>query len=152
MIVDGQGSPASSFTEHWSGASECPATGAKCRRFYRADRKRVECIGKQLWDCDNERLVGLGMFYFLLTQAIFPGEGNEGKVMGLAPHGDPRRAGHATAATSTAAQVNIPAAWREVLRERGRFRYSGADDSTLRRASPTWPPPASAPSKKRCSK
>ncbi len=29
------------------------------------------------------------MFYFLLTQAMFPGEGNEGKVMGLAPHGDP---------------------------------------------------------------
>ncbi len=29
------------------------------------------------------------MFYFLVTLAISPGEGNEGKVMGLAPHGVP---------------------------------------------------------------
>jgi carbamoyltransferase len=62
------------------------------------------------------------MFYFMLTQAIFPGEGNEGKVMGLAPHGDPRALG-LPPLTVEAGQVGMPAAWREVLREHERFRY-----------------------------
>ncbi|MCV5960261.1 hypothetical protein OFO30_33265, partial [Escherichia coli] len=58
--------------------------------FYRVDRRgRFECLGKQLYEGEGSTPVGLGMFYFLLTQAMFPGEGNEGKVMGLAPHGDP---------------------------------------------------------------
>jgi carbamoyltransferase len=128
MIVDGQGSPAASFTERWSGTSEVPGHWREVSSFYRADRKRVECIGKQLWDCDNGRLVGLGMFYFMLTQAIFPGEGNEGKVMGLAPHGDPAAAGMPPLDVY-GAHVNIPPKWREVLRERGRFRYTSAQDS-----------------------
>ena len=127
MIIDGQGSAVSSLTEHWSGAAEVPGHWREVSSFYRADRKRVECIGKQVWDCDNGRLAGLGMFYFLLTQAIFPGEGNEGKVMGLAPHGDPAVAGLPPLEVS-GAQVNIPSQWRETLRERGRFRYDGASD------------------------
>ena len=128
MIVDGQGSAAASFTERWGGTSEVPGHWREVSSFYRADRKRVECIGKQLWDCDNGRLAGLGMFYFMLTQAIFPGEGNEGKVMGLAPHGDPAAAGMPPLDVY-GAHVTIPPKWREVLRERGRFRYEGAQDS-----------------------
>lgn len=126
MIVDGQGSAVSSFTEHWDGAAEVPGHWREVSSFYRADRKRLECIGKQLWDCDNGRLAGLGMFYFLLTQAIFPGEGNEGKVMGLAPHGDPTAAALPPLEVA-GPQVSIPRQWREVLRERGRFRYDGAN-------------------------
>lgn len=128
MIIDGQGSSVSSFTEHWGGAAEVPGHWREVSSFYRADRKRLECIGKQLWDCDNGRLVGLGMFYFLLTQAIFPGEGNEGKVMGLAPHGDAAAAGLPPLQVA-GPQVSIPREWREVLRERGRFRYNGANDT-----------------------
>jgi carbamoyltransferase len=88
----------------------------------------VLCLGKQLWDRDDTRLVGLGMFYFLLTQTMFPGEGNEGKVMGLAPHGDPH-ALQLPPLTVESGQVSIPAPWRELLRERDRFRYGqpGAD-------------------------
>ena len=87
MIIDGQGSPAAELTEKWSGAGTMPGHWREVSSCYRADRERIECLGKQLWDCDEYRLVGLGMFYFLLTQALFPGEGNEGKVMGLAPQG-----------------------------------------------------------------
>jgi carbamoyltransferase len=62
------------------------------------------------------------MFYFLLTQAMFPGEGNEGKVMGLAPHGDVHALGLPPLEVD-GPSVTIPAAWRAQLRERGRFRY-----------------------------
>jgi carbamoyltransferase len=122
MIIDGQGSPVSGLTEYWAGAAYVPGDWREVASFYRADRERVLCIGKQLWDHDDARLVGLGMFYFLLTQAIFPGEGNEGKVMGLAPHGDPHALGLPPLAVE-AGQVGLPAPWRELLRERDRFRY-----------------------------
>lgn len=79
MVVDGQGSPVAELTERWSGAAAAPPHWREVSSFYRADRARIDCVGKQLWDRDDARLVGLGMFYFLLTQAIFPGEGNEGK-------------------------------------------------------------------------
>ena len=84
MVIDGQDSPVAELTAPWSGAAYVPGNWREVASFYRADRERVHCIGKQLWDRDDTHLVGLGMFYFLLTQAIFPGEG---KVMGLAPHG-----------------------------------------------------------------
>jgi carbamoyltransferase len=122
MVVDGQGSPVSELTEHWSGAAAVPGDWREVSSFYRASRERIECIGKQVWDRDDARLVGLGMFYFLLTQSLFPGEGNEGKVMGLAPHGDPRALGLPPLEVD-GAQVGIPSAWRAMLAERGRFRY-----------------------------
>jgi carbamoyltransferase len=131
MIVDGQGSPVSELTEYWAGAAYVPGDWREVASFYRADRERVLCIGKQLWDRDDARLVGLGMFYFLLTQALFPGEGNEGKVMGLAPHGDPRALGLPPLIVE-AGQVGMPAPWRELLRERERFHYGrpGVDFAT----------------------
>ncbi|WON72768.1 carbamoyltransferase [Nitrosospira sp. Is2] len=128
MIIDGQGSPVSEFTEKWSGAKDVPSNWREVSSFYRSDRQHVECIGKQLWDRNERRLVGLGMFYFLLTQTIFPGEGNEGKVMGLAPHGDPDVLGLPPLDVD-GAQVTIPMRWMETLRERERFRYTGGDRS-----------------------
>ena len=127
MIIDGQGSPVASLTEHWRGAAWLPGNWCEVSSFYRADRERIICIDKQVWNRDDQRLVGLGMFYFLLTQAIFPGYGNEGKVMGLAPHGDPHALGLPPLQVE-GWQVSIPIEWRETMRERGRFRYSGKDD------------------------
>jgi carbamoyltransferase len=124
MIIDGQGSPVSEFTESWRDADDVPGHWREVSSFYRADRVRIECLGKQLWDRDEQRLVGLGMFYFLLTQAIFPGEGNEGKVMGLAPHGDSHALGLPPLLVE-GARVTIPGRWIEILHERGRFRYAG---------------------------
>lgn len=128
MIVDGQGSPVADLTEYWAGAAYVPGDWREVASFYRADRERVLCIGKQLWNRDDAHLVGLGMFYFLLTQAMFPGEGNEGKVMGLAPHGNPHALGLPPLDVE-AGQVRIPTAWRALLRERERFHYGqpGAD-------------------------
>lgn len=122
MVIDGQGSPAAEFTESWSGAAGLPGDWREVSSFYTATRERVDCMAKQLWDRDDARLVGLGMFYFLLTQALFPGEGNEGKVMGLAPHGDARALGLPPLAVD-GYRVTIPPAWRSLLAERGRFRY-----------------------------
>ncbi len=128
MVIDGQGSPVSALTEHWRGAAWVPGNWCEVSSFYRADRERVICLDKQVWNRDDERLVGLGMFYFLLTQAIFPGHGNEGKVMGLAPHGDPEALCLPPLQVDEW-QVTIPSPWREILRERGRFRYAGKQDS-----------------------
>ncbi|TFW31149.1 carbamoyltransferase [Massilia horti] len=122
MIVDGQGSQVSALTEHWNGAVGVPGDWREVSSFYRADRERIECIDKQVWNRDDAELVGLGMFYFLLTQTMFPGEGNEGKIMGLAPHGDPRALGLPPLDVD-GFHVMIPAAWRAQLRERARFRY-----------------------------
>ncbi|WP_036170958.1 carbamoyltransferase C-terminal domain-containing protein [Massilia sp. 9096] len=122
MIVDDQGSQVADLTDHWSGAAYVPGDWREVASFYRADRERVLCIRKQLWDRDDAHPVGLGMFYFLLTQAMFPGEGNEGKVMGLAPHGDARALGLPPLEVESG-QVRIPEGWRAVLRERERFHY-----------------------------
>jgi carbamoyltransferase len=127
MIIDGQGSPVSDLTEHWDEAPRMPRHWREVSSFYSADRAgRIECHGKQLWDCDDRALVGLGMFYFLMTQAMFPGEGNEGKVMGLAPHGDPN-ALQLPPLEVDGAEVTIPERWTEILRERKRFRYVSGD-------------------------
>lgn len=128
MVIDGQGSPVSQLTENWGGRDDVPGHWREVSSFYVADRRRVECLGKQLWDCDDRRLVGLGMFYFLLTQAMFPGEGNEGKVMGLAPHGDANALGLPPLDVD-GMQVTIPDRWFEILRQRERFRYGSTDRS-----------------------
>jgi carbamoyltransferase len=125
MIVDGQGSAVSDLTELWRGAGAVPGDWREVSSFYCADRERVDCIGKQVWDRDERQLAGLGMFYFLLTQVMFPGDGNEGKVMGLAPHGNPYALGLPPLEVD-GPRVTIPPAWRELLREPARFRY-GAD-------------------------
>jgi carbamoyltransferase len=126
MVIDGQGSAVADFTERWEQAAEHPRHWREVSSFYHADRGRIECLGKQLWDCDDRALVGLGMFYFLLTQAMFPGEGNEGKVMGLAPHGD-ARALRLPPLEVDGTEVIIPEQWTELLRERKRFRYAGGE-------------------------
>lgn len=126
MIIDGQGSDVSALTEQWKGAAGVPGHWREVSSFYSATRERIDCLAKQLWDRNDDRLVGLGMFYFMLTQAVFPGEGNEGKLMGLAPHGNPHALG-LPALEVSGPQVIIPASWRDTLRQRARFRYAGAD-------------------------
>lgn len=121
MVIDGQGSAVRDFTEKVPGLV-APGHWREVASFYQADRRRVECLGKQLWDCDDTTLVGLGMFYFLLTQAIFPGDGNEGKVMGLAPYGDPNALRLPGLDVEDGA-VRIPAAWVDIVHQGKRFRY-----------------------------
>jgi carbamoyltransferase len=131
MVVDGQGSALADLTEDWPEGRSLPGHWREVSSFYRADRHgRIECLGKQLFDGDDGRPVGLGMFYFLLTQAMFPGEGNEGKVMGLAPHGNPDALGLPPLEVD-GFSVTIPPAWREIVAVRPRFRYTPGDRSNF---------------------
>ena len=126
MVIDGQGSAVADFTEHWADAAAVPGHWREVSSFYMAARdhvERIDCIGKQLWERDEQQPAGLGMFYFMLTQAIFPGEGNEGKVMGLAPFGDPYALGMPPLEVD-GCRVFMPDRWRALLAERQRFRYA----------------------------
>ncbi len=123
MVVDGQGSRVADLTEAWPEGASLPPEWREVSSFYRAGREGpIECLDKQLYGGDDAEPVGLGIFYFLLTQAMFPGEGNEGKVMGLAPHGDPDALGLPPLDVD-GYKVGIPPAWREIIAVRPRFRY-----------------------------
>jgi carbamoyltransferase len=123
LVVDAQGSRVRDFTE----AVALPAgTGGELLEvssFYRCRRGRVECLAKQLWNGDWARPVGLGCFYSLLTKMLWPeGEGNEGKVMGLAPFGDPDRRGLPDLDVR-GHEVFIPQPWMAEFARRDRYRY-----------------------------
>jgi carbamoyltransferase len=133
MVVDAQGSPVRDITEPFPGRDRVAPDLLEVSSFYRCRRERgeVECVGKQLWDGDWSRPVGLGCFYYLLTRAIFSdGEGNEGKVMGLAPFGRPGALGMPELAVEEQ-QVFIPEAWLELLVERERFLFPTGDGEAI---------------------
>ena len=95
---------------------------------YRVDRERIACIGRQVAHDGDRRAAGLGMFYFQLTQALFPGDGNEGKVSDLAPYGDPHALGLPSLGVD-GMQVDVPHAWQSLLGEAARFRFGAAQAS-----------------------
>jgi carbamoyltransferase len=125
LVVDNQGSRVRDFTD----ALDLPDGAApdllEVSSFYRCERGRVVCFAKQLWDGDWERPVGLGCFYALLTKMLWPdGEGNEGKVMGLAPFGDPRALGLPPLEVR-GHEVFIPREWVKLFGDRDSFRWDG---------------------------
>ncbi|HSN88857.1 MAG TPA: carbamoyltransferase C-terminal domain-containing protein [Thermoanaerobaculia bacterium] len=124
MVIDCQGSPVKDFVEDWPDRQSVPAEWLEVSSFYVCRRDgRIECRAKQLWDRDPRRLVGLGHFYRILTKAIFPGRGNEGKVMGLAPYGRPGSLGLPPLIVD-GYEVLIPDAWLDLLFNEIRFRFS----------------------------
>ncbi|HEX2043933.1 MAG TPA: carbamoyltransferase C-terminal domain-containing protein [Acidimicrobiales bacterium] len=126
MVVDAQGSYARDFTEPFPGRAAVAPDLLEVASFYRCDRGRVECLGKQLWDGDWNRPAGLGCFYYKLTRMIFPeGEGAEGKVMGLAPFGRVGSLGLPELVVDEN-RVLIPDEWLKLFEERDRFLYSPA--------------------------
>jgi carbamoyltransferase len=123
LVIDAQGSRVRDFTEEVDLPADVPDDLLEISSFYRCERGNVRCLAKQLWDGDWRRPAGLGCFYSLLTKMLWPtGEGNEGKVMGLAPYGDPAAdalpdldvRGH---------EVHIPEAWLRRFGEHDRYRY-----------------------------
>lgn len=122
MVVDFQGSRAADFTESWPGHDQAAPHWVEVSSFYRCGPQGIECIGKQLWDNDRPHPVGLGCFYNYLTHVLFTGRGMEGKVMGLAPYGDP----YALALPPLEVrgnQVFIPDPWLDLFKDRTRFNY-----------------------------
>jgi len=122
LVVDAQGSPVSHFSEE---VDLPPGTGPdllEISSFYRCTRDGVECLAKQLWGGDWAEPAGLGCFYSLLTRTLWPeGEGNEGKVMDVAPFGDPAAYGLPELEVREH-EVFIPDAWLQVFSRHGRFR------------------------------
>ncbi len=125
MVIDCQGSPAGDFSESDAQFAAAPDL-LEVASFYRCDRTRIECVGKQLWDGDWARPTGLGCFYYQLTRMIFPGEGNEGKVMGLAPFGNPDALG-LPPLTVRGERVLIPDEWIAIFQQGERFRFSAGE-------------------------
>ena len=124
LIIDGQGSAAADITEPYPAATE--PHWREIASCYVATRAGSTCIAKQFWERDERAPAGLGMFYFLLANAIFPGEGTEGKVMGLAPHGNASTLGLPPLEVE-GHMVHIPPVWLHTLAERERFRYRAGD-------------------------
>lgn len=122
MVIDFQGSRVRDLTEVWDGRELASPEWVEVGSFYHCDARGNRCLSKQLWDADHSRPAGLGAFYSFLTHLMFPGEGNEGKVMGLAPYGDPWALGLPPLVVE-GEKVFIPAAWQELFKSRGRFRH-----------------------------
>jgi carbamoyltransferase len=126
MVIDGQGSPVRDFTEstlECGIGEETPPDVLEVSSFYRCERGRPpECFAKQLWDGDWDHPAGLGCFYYLLTRVMFTGEGSEGKVMGLAPFGDPHAFGLPDLVVD-GHRVLIPREWLDVFADRDRFSH-----------------------------
>jgi carbamoyltransferase len=128
LVVDAQGSRVRDLTEPVDLPAGTAGDLLEVSSFYRCRRGApVECLAKQLWDGDWSRPMGLGCFYALLTKMLWPdGEGNEGKVMGLAPFGDPDRLALPDLEVREH-EVSIPDAWMAVFAHRDRYRYGAPD-------------------------
>jgi carbamoyltransferase len=124
LVVDAQGSRVRDVTDPFPGREGADPELLEIASLYACDREgRVECLEKHLWDGDWERPVGLGCFYYLLTRMVFPhGEGNEGKVMGLAPFGRVGSMGLPELEVDETG-VHIPDAWIELFAERERYLF-----------------------------
>jgi len=121
MIIDYQGSYAKDFSESWQ-VPNAALDWLEVSSFYKADLTNTSCIGKQLWDGDRSRPVGLGTFYNYLTTTVFPGMGNEGKMMGLAPYGNPDAMGLPPLLIE-GEKVFIPDKWLNTFNARDRFGH-----------------------------
>jgi len=122
MVIDFQGSRARDLTETWPVNGQFTPDWVEVSSFYMCDQSGFRCLGKQLWDENRAQPVGLGCFYNYLTVTMFPGQGNEGKVMGLAPYGDPHALKLPPLEVS-GEKVFIPAEWLEIFRNRNRFGF-----------------------------
>jgi carbamoyltransferase len=139
LVVDAQGSRVRDFTEKMAPSSGTSGDLLEISSFYRCQRTQplarhprgVECFAKQLWDGDWANPAGLGCFYSLLTKMLWPtGEGNEGKVMGLAPFGDADAHG-LPELDVRAHEVFIPAEWMKAFEEHDRYRFFAGGSGTF---------------------
>ncbi len=87
MIIDSVGSPVELIKYDYPG-KEGKTNLFEVASYYYWNKGEIKCIKKQLHDRNPENPQGLGNFYYRLTECLFKGEGNEGKVMGLAAYGN----------------------------------------------------------------
>jgi carbamoyltransferase len=133
MVIDFMGSPIGERTEEWL-AVGVDDKHVEVGSFYDCDGETVRCLDKQVWDRDPSAPVGLGCFYFYLTQCFFPGDGNEGKVMALASYGRPDVLDLPPLGVS-GFHVTIPDEWLRIFNERKRFSLFLSDRSLFQAAA-----------------
>jgi carbamoyltransferase len=126
LVVDNQGSRVKHLTDRVELPEGTDPELLEVTSFYRCERGRPpQVLAKQLWDGDWDNPVGLGCFYALLTKMLWPeGEGNEGKVMGLAPFGDPAALGLPSLEVR-GHEVFIPQEWVKLFGDRDTYRWTG---------------------------
>lgn len=89
MIIDSVGSPVEHIKYDYPGKGQ--RNLFEVASYYYCSNGEIKCIKKQLHDRNPDQPHGLGNFYYKLTNCLFSGEGSEGKVMGLAAYGDPKK-------------------------------------------------------------
>ena len=114
MIIDSVGSPVEHIEYDYPGKEDKSGL-FEVASYYYCEKGTIKCIKKQLHNRDPEAPNGLGNFYYKLTECLFSGEGNEGKVMGLAAYGDPSKIDLPDLQVLEG-EVLIPDEWREAFR------------------------------------
>src|SRR3954454_16317713 len=114
MIIDSVGSPAEHIKYDYPGKNG-KSNLFEVASYYYCKNGEIKCIKKQLHDRNPEVPHGLGNFYYKLTECLFKGEGNEGKVMGLAAYGDPNKISLPDLIVEEG-EVFIPDEWRQAFK------------------------------------
>lgn len=114
MIIDSVGSPAEHIYYDYPGKNGQKNLFEVASYYYCKDGE-VTCIKKQLHDRNPDKPQGLGNFYYKLTECLFKGEGNEGKVMGLAAYGNPQKLDLPDLIVNEG-EVMIPEEWQEIFK------------------------------------
>src|SRR5579871_6625133 len=122
MVIDYQGTPVRDIAEEWPGKSNESPDALEVSSFYACDGELIKCVAKQVFDPGKSDPVGLGFFYQSLSRCLFAGDGQEGKVMGLAPYGDPSALDLPDLIVK-APNVYIPKQWFEVFGHPHRYSF-----------------------------
>ncbi len=127
MMIDFMGSPVAHLEDGWSRPPLVSDDDVEIASFYDWENETPLCLSKHLWDRNRQHGVGLGFFYQTLAQSMFPGEGNEGKVMGLAAYGNKSRIDMPNL-TVEEGQVTIPPEWFDLFACTPPFSAQSIDD------------------------
>ncbi len=128
MIIDCAGSYLKDIIEDYPARPGQNPSDVEISSFYLCGPEEYRCVAKRSWNMDWSRPRGLGAFYFLLSRKLFGGEGSEGKVMGLAPYGNPDALGLPPLAVADG-DVVIPQEWTDLFDhslEYGHFTEGGS--------------------------
>lgn len=117
LVMDFMGSPATGEAPWRDRKRNRSASDVEVASAFVCRGGEIRLLEKQVWNSDRARPVSLGPFYFFLTQLFFDGDGHEGKVMGLASYGDPRRAALPPLRVE-GLDVFIPDAWLDLFQRR----------------------------------
>jgi len=100
--------------------------------IYKVDKiGNFTIIGKQYWDGDWSKPVGLGTFYYLLTKCFYNAPGSEGKVMALASYGNSQKMNLPPLRIEDNYKVFIPDEWLKAFEDTERFCFPKCNGNQL---------------------